>query len=189
MVNIWDLWLTFGDQTIYEYSKEAITYFGDKPTPYSYYYIAIFLEDFTELFEKVSESIPDKFYELTKNLFQFRNDTKRWLDFYDTDENEYSDFYFEGYHKLISWPYQRLFDSAHLIGGPHLSFFRCKKNIRIVWDTEHTLENGVSLWTAKDGNLEMKYCDFVDQIKEFGTKFFCEMDKQIELTVAKNGEI
>ena len=26
-----DLWLTFGDQTIYEYSKEAITYFRRNP--------------------------------------------------------------------------------------------------------------------------------------------------------------
>jgi hypothetical protein len=30
-----DLWLTFGDQTICEYSKEAMQYFGDKPTPFA----------------------------------------------------------------------------------------------------------------------------------------------------------
>jgi hypothetical protein len=28
-----DLWLTFGNETIYEYSKEAINYWGNKSTP------------------------------------------------------------------------------------------------------------------------------------------------------------
>lgn len=180
-----DLWLTFDDQTIYEYSKEAIEYFGDKPTPYSDYYIVRFLEDFTGLFEKISESIPNKFYSLTKNIKQFNNDTQRWLDIYDTDEDEYSDFYFEEYDRLISWTYDRTFASGHLIGGPHLSFFRCNDKIRIVWDTEHTLENEINLWTAKDGSYEMNFSDFVNKIKMFGQQFFKEMNTQIELTLAK----
>jgi len=180
-----DLWLTFDDQTIYEYSKEAIEYFGDKPTPYGDYYIVRFLEDFTVLFEKISESILNKFYSLTKNIKQFNNDTQRWLDLYDTDEDEYSDFYFEEYDRLISWTYDRTFDSGHLIGGPHLSFFRCNDKIRIVWDTEHTLENEINLWTAKDGSYEMNFSDFVNKIKMFGQKFFKEMNTQIELTLAK----
>ena len=68
-----DLWLTFGDQTIYEYSKEAIQHFGDKTTPYNDYYIVRFLEDFTELFRKISEPIPDSFFSLTPKIKQFRN--------------------------------------------------------------------------------------------------------------------
>ncbi len=181
-----DLWLKYGDQTIYEYSKEALQHFGDKLSPYNDYYIVRFLEDFTERFEKISVSIPKKFYCLTENIQQFKNDSQRWLDIYDTDEDEYSDFYFDDYDKLISWTYERLFDSGHLIGGPHLSFFRHKDKIRIVWDTEHTLENGISLWTAKDGNFEMNYSDFVNEVKKFGQNFFEEMDNQIELTLAKD---
>ena len=185
-----DLWLKFGEQTIYEYSKEALEYFGDKPTAYSDYPIVRFLEDFTKLFKKVSESIPDKFYYLTRNIPQFEEDAQKWLDIYDTDENEYSEFYFEEYYKLISWKSERLFDSLHLIGGPHVSFFRCKDNVRINWDVEYTLENGVSLWTAKNGSFEMNYHNFIDKVKEFGVAFFIEMDKQIEETVAKEwGEI
>jgi hypothetical protein len=181
-----DLWLKFGDQTIYEYSKEALQHFGDKLTPYNDYYIVRFLEDFTERFEKISVSIPDNFYRLTENLQQFRNEAQKWLDIYDTDEAEYSDFYCEEYDKLISWTYERLLNSAHLIGGPNLSFFRHKDKIRIIWDTDHTLENGISLWTAKDGNFEMKYSDFIDEVKKFGQNFFEAMDKQIELTLGKD---
>ncbi len=181
-----DLWLKFDGQTIYEYSEEALKYFGDKPTSYNDYYIVRFLEDFTERFEKISISIPDKFYRLTENIQQFRIDAQKWLDIYDTDKDEYSDFYFDEYDKLVSWTYKRLFNSAHLIGGPHLSFFRHKDKIRIVWETEHTLENGINLWTAKDGNFEMNYSDFINEVKKFGQNFFETMDKQIELTLTKD---
>jgi hypothetical protein len=180
-----DLWLKFGNETIYEYSKEALSDFGNKSTPYNDYQLSRFIEDFTALFDKISETIPEVFYNLTKDLKKFRADAKKWLDIYGTDE-EYSHFYFEEYDKLISWSHQRTFDSAHLIGGPHMSFFRRKEKVRIVWDTEYLLENGISLWTAKDGSYEMNYTDFIYKIKAFGQSFFTGMDKQIELAIAKD---
>jgi hypothetical protein len=45
-----DLWLIFGNQTIYEYSKEAMDFWGSKPTPYNDYQLSRFIEDFTRLF-------------------------------------------------------------------------------------------------------------------------------------------
>ena len=180
-----DLWLTFGKETIYEYSKEAMDYWGNKSTPYNDYQLSRFIEDFTGLFDKIRETIPAEFYELTKDLKIFKSNAKKWLDIYDTDEDDYSDFYFEEYDKLISWTYQRSFDSGHLIGGPNLFFFRRNDKVRIVWETEHILENGISLWTAKDDSFEMDYSDFVDKIKVFGQSFFTAMDKQVELAVAK----
>lgn len=179
------LWLTFGNETIYEYSKEAAEYHEIESIPYNDYQLSRFIEDFTELFDQIRESIPSVLYDLTKDLAQFHSDARKWLDIHTSDEEDYSDFYFDEYDKLISWTYQRTFDSAHLIGGPHLSFFRRNDKIRIVWDTEHTLENGMSLWTAKDGHLEMDYADFVAKIKVFGLSFFAEMGKQIESTLAK----
>lgn len=180
-----DLWLSFGNETIYEYSKEVMDYWGDKPTQYNDYQLSRFIEDFTGLFDKIRESIPKEFYELTKDLKIFQSNAKKWLDIYDTDEEGYNDFYFEEYDKLISWTNQRSFDSAHLIGGPYLYFFRMNDKVRIVWDTEYNLENGISLWTAKDGSFEMDYHDFVYKIKVFGQSFFAEMEKQVELAVAK----
>lgn len=183
-----ELWLNFENTTIYEYSKEALNHFGNKLTPYNDYYIVRFIEDFTELFEKISETIPERFYELTKNLEGFKDDSKKWLDIYDTDENEYPDFYFDEYYKLISWVNERTLNSGHLNGGPHLSFFRRNDKVKIIWETDYILENGVSLWTAKNGSSEMNYIDFVNQIKKFGEDFFFKMDKQIEVTLSKKFE-
>ena len=180
-----DLWLRFAEQTIYEYSTEAMQFFGNKPTPFNDYYIVRFLEDFSELFQSISESIPRNLYKLTENLKQFREDAQKWLDINDTDDDKYDDFYFNKYDRLISWTYNRMINSGHLIGGPQISFFKHHDKIRIVWNTEYTLENGISLWTAKDGNFEMNFLDFVNEIRIFGEHFFKVMESQIKLTIAK----
>jgi hypothetical protein len=181
-----DLWLTFGETTIYEYTKEALEYFGTKSSAYNDYPLIRFIEDFTEIFNQISGNVPEKFYLLTKDLFLFLDKAEKWLAIYDTDEDEYSDFYFEEYDKLISWVYKRSFDAMHLKGGPSLSFFRNNSKIRIIWYTEHTLENGINLWTAKNGAYEMDYADFISKIKDFGVKFFEAMDNQVDLAIKRD---
>ncbi|MDI9310033.1 MAG: DUF5984 family protein [Limnohabitans sp.] len=175
-----DLWLQIGDHTIYEYTPEAVQYFDHKPSAYNDYYIVRFLEDFTELFKYIGSSIPKKFYDFTANIEQFEENTQKWLDIYDIDEEEYPDFYFNEYDQIRSWTYERKLTSGYLKGGPHLSFYRHKDKIRIIWKTEYTLENGTQLWTAKNGSHEMLFQDFVDKVDQFGQQFFLAMDKQIE---------
>ena len=181
-----DLWLKLSDSVLYEYTPEALEYFGNKTSIYNDYPIVRFIEDFTELFNLISESVPDNMYLLTENLTKFLNDAQKWLDIYDTDVNEHCDFYFEEYDKLISWTYTRSFDSGHLIGGPQISFFRNKDKIRIIWNTEFKIENGIELWTAKNGSIELSYIDFISKIKDFGARFFNQMNKQVELAVKKD---
>lgn len=175
-----DLWLQIGDYTIYEYTPEAVQYFGNKPSAYNDYFIVRFLEDFTKLFRYIGISIPKKFYDFTANIEQFEENTQKWLDIYDIEEDEYPDFYFNEYDQIRSWTYERKLTSGHLIGGPYLSFYRHKDKIRIIWETEYTLENGTELWTAKNGSHEMLFKDFVDKVEQFGQLFFSAMDKQIE---------
>lgn len=181
-----DLWLTFGNVTIYEYTKEAMDFWGNKPTKYNDYFLSRFIEDFTEIFDKVSETIPQEFYERTSDLKKYRSDAQKWLDKYYADGDEYDDFYFNEYDNLISWTSQRTLDSGHLVGGPHLSFFRRNDKVRIIWQTDYLMENGVKVWTAKDGSIEMKYSEFVEDIKSFADSFFKEMGKQIESAIAKD---
>lgn len=181
-----DLWLTFGNYTIYEYSKEALAHFGDKSSPYSDYYLVRFLEDFTDLFENICEDVPDNLYNLTNDLSLFLTNVQNWLDIYEIDEDEYSDFYYEEYDKFMSWVSERTLSSSHLIGGPNLSFFKNNNKIRIVWDTEEVLDNGIYIWKEKNGSFEMNFLDFIHKIEGFGFQFFKDMNRQIELTIEKD---
>lgn len=181
-----DLWLKFDRATIYEYSPEAMEYFGDKPTPYNDYPLVRYIEDFTELFGIINESIPDKLYEIVEDLEGFYFDAEKWYDIIDPDEEEIDEESFRLYTILRSWAYERSFDSGHLTGGPTISFFRNNDKIKIVWKVNHKLENGIDLWTAKDGFTEMEYPDFIEKVKEFGVQFFREMDNQVNLAIDKD---
>ncbi|MFN8359957.1 MAG: DUF5984 family protein [Candidatus Kapaibacterium sp.] len=181
-----DVWLSFGDQTIYEYSQEAMQHFGNKLSPYNDYYIVRFVEDFTEIFDAICVSIPEALYRRTENIRQFRNDVEKWLERYSTEEDYYDNVYFPATPSLLSWLDDRHLDSGYLVGGPHLSFFRHHNTIRIVWETDQTLDNGIRLWTAISGSVEMNYTDFIDRVKAFGQNFFAAMNTRVHSAVAND---
>ncbi len=152
--------MTFGTETIYEYTKEVITYWGGKSTPYNDYPLSRFIEDFTALFYRLGETMPDTFYDLSIDLKKFQRDAKKWLALYNTQDGQTPAFYDDEYDTLMSWRNQRTFGSGHLIAGPQLSFFRRNDKVNIVWETDYRLENGIRVWTAKDGSVEMDYAAF-----------------------------
>lgn len=179
-----DLWLKFGKDTLYEYSTQKRSFYGKRSTQYVDYYIVRFIEDFTELFGLIKETIPETFYQLTKDMKKYHADAIKWCDSSGTYHEEFGDL--NEYEKLYSWINQRTLSSSHLTGGPQISFFRRNDKIRIVWDTERVLEFGISVWSAKNGNYEMNYADFVTEIKLFGQKFFHEMGDQVKVVVSKD---
>ncbi|QNR23835.1 DUF5984 family protein [Croceimicrobium hydrocarbonivorans] len=180
-----DLWIDLGDSSLYEYSPKAQEYFGGLKSQYNEYQIIRFIEDFTALFEVISESIPNDIYRLAENSAKFLQDAQKWLDLNDAEEDQQDDFYFEKYDKLISWINRRSLDSGHLVGGPKLSFFRNKDKIRVTWQADYKLENGIDLWTAGEGSIEFSYSEFINDVKDFGDRFFKQMQEQVDLAVEK----
>ena len=182
------LWWNISEFTLYEYTEQAQAYFSatGKMTQYNEYFIVRFLEDFTKLFGRIGEPVTDELYPLTENLNDFLRDAQKWLDLNDTDEEDYSNFYFEEFDGLISWIKDRSFDSLHLVGGPYISFFRNQDSMRISWDTDYELEEGIQLWTAPSGSVEIPYQDFIHMVKDFGKRFFDAMGQQVQLGVQKD---
>ncbi len=179
-----DLWLTFGDTKLYEYSQEALEFLGQqKKSPYNDYFLIRFVLDFTALFSKISKSIPKKFYELASDLPVFLSENNKWLSLFESAESNYQEAKYEDYLQLNSWVDERTMDSGHLIGGPRFSFFRYDTKIKIVWQTDHILDNGIALWTAKNGHFEMDYFEFVNKTKDFLNLFFIGMEKQVNAAI------
>ena len=175
------LWLKFEDTILFEYTKEAMLTPGNYEESYSDYYLLRFIIDFTALFKNIGIPVSKQLYDLANDISQYQTDTKKWLDTYDAgSDNDYPKDIYEKYLQLNSWIDERTMDSGHLIGGPHLSFFRFDNKIKVVWRTEHISERGNSLWTAKNGFYEMHYIDFIEYIKEFFHNFFVAMEKQID---------
>lgn len=119
-----DLWLTFGNETVYEYTQDVLDYFGNKPSRYNDYQLARFVEDFTAIFDTIREPVSEKLYELTADLFVFHQNTRKWTGLHDSDEFDFDVFFDQKYEPLTSWINLRTLYSRHLMGGPFLSFFR-----------------------------------------------------------------
>lgn len=178
-----------------------MAYWGEGTTQYPDYYIVRFLEDFTEIFNTVRESVPLKFYELTDHLTQFEIDRVKWIDIRqkddsddedsddeegDDDDDDFDDEFWDSHEKLTSWLFKRTLFASHLVGGPAIAFVRYNHKIKIHFKANHILENGLKMWTATTGVYEMDYLDFVAAVKDFGDRFFTAMDKQVELAIAKD---
>lgn len=178
-----DLWITVGDQTIYEYSDAACK-FWNCDIRYNDYQLSRFLEDFSEIFGAVSESIPKEYYDI---ISEFPTLFDKWKEFHiDEDDDIFDEFYDEEYYPLTEWFFDRAFDSGHLVGGPYIGCFRCGDMLKIWWFSDYTLESGESIWTAPGGVFELPYSDFVSEVRRFFGEFFKKMDEQVQKALEKN---
>ena len=178
------LWINVGNQTIYEYSEAAKQYFGCPQLQYNDYQICRFLEDFSDTFRYIGESIPKSLYD---EIGQFEAKTDEWKESHIEEEDEVFELFYDNeYQPLIRWFYDRTFDSGHLVGGPQIGCFRFGDKIKLFWESSYQLDNGESIWTAPMGIVEMTYAEFVSSVMEFYESFFAAMDKQVENAVAKD---
>ena len=178
------LWINIGDNTIYEYAQEAREFWNCKDLKYNDYYLTRFLEDFSETFIYIRESIPKYLYDTIEDFMKL-TDTWKEADFYESDAM-FDTFYDNEYEPLAEWFYNRMFDSGHLVGAPYIGCFRHNNTIKIYWESDYVLENGKSIWTAPKGIFEMEYEDFVSEVERFFKSFFLAMDKQVQLAINKD---
>lgn len=181
------LWIDVGEQTIYEYTKEAQSYFEEPNLKYVDYQISRFLEDFSFLFQYIGESIPKELYD---NVEDFDNKIERWWDVHEKNPDELFDYFVDtDYVGLIEWlNFKHTMDSGHLTGCQYMSFFRCKDKIKIIWVSNYEMESGNSIWTSPNGMIEISYSEFVEEVQAFFQRFYIAMDKQVEDAVNKNWE-
>ena len=106
----------------------------------------------------------------------------------DKPDDVFDEFYLGEYDTLTEWYCIRTLDSAHLTGGPDISFFRCGDKIKIMWNTDDyaVLENGQNIWTSPNGVYEMYWNDFTEEVGSFLRKYRRAMDLRTAF-ICKNG--
>jgi hypothetical protein len=182
-----DLCLTLGPATLYEYTEEIMHQWEGRPTRNSDYYLARFLEDFTELFSAIAESVPASLYSVVKeyaSLQSLQEGIDRWQDAWFESSDPVAEAAHDAqYDLLTAWIYARSLFAGHLKGGPRLSVFRHDETIAFVWKADHRSEDQLPYWTAGNGAIEMPYATFVEQVEDFGHRFFPAMARQVEIAV------
>src|SRR5687767_13197954 len=93
-----------------------------------------------------------------RSLYDFRVKLQRWRD--QITEEQYDDS-LDDDHQLAEWFASRSLTSMHLANGPDVGFFRNKDKLSIVWDAGYLTEENIPIWTAKTGEIEILYEDFI----------------------------
>lgn len=174
-----ELWLELGESTIYEYTRDSKTVLSD-PLKHEFndYFISRFVEDFSEIFQVISEPLPE-FLHRAIETHKTLEDYELWASTFlecDYQEKKYID---TNYEILLTWIYRRSLPANHLIGGPTIWFFRIFDQIQIIWRADHKLPSGTHLWTYPFGEYKMNYDLFVKEVQDFSKRFFTEMNQLI----------
>lgn len=180
------LWITAGNQTIFEYSQEARDFWNCPEHQYNDYQLARFLQDFSEIFPFICESVPQSLYQNIENFMSF---TDNWKSVHIDDPDDLFELWYDHeFHPLVEWFYQQnAFDSLHLTGGYTIGCFRFQDKIKFWWDNQgRLLDNHLPIWTSQKGSYEMPYTDFVEEVQRFYHAFFAQMDKQVDFAVQKD---
>jgi len=74
-----EYWLSLGDDSIYEYSKDFRQFNGVEGPSHVDYYLSRLAEDLMELFPIISEPIPDPLYDIVKNYSSLSKDYNKHL--------------------------------------------------------------------------------------------------------------
>ncbi len=176
------LWITAGDKTVYEYSDAARKAWDN--IQYNDYYLSRFLEDFSDVFGKISQPISKELYDSVED-FEERSE-KQLAQLFDNEDDPEFDRLYDEHLEKSAWLNDRVFDIGHLIGGPHIGCFCCEDKLKFYWNGDAPLESGESIWTAPHGSFEMPYCDFVAEVKRFLADFYEKMDEQVRRALEKN---
>jgi hypothetical protein len=177
-----EYWLDLGSTNFYEITDAALKEVGEGTSKFVDYQLARLIEDFSELFEHISEPLPDDFYELARKentVFDFYSKAHEKIA--DLDDEVISDDEFYRINKVIEWISDRTLTALHLSSNPTICFFRSKNKISLVWNAEHTLENGAPFWTAGKGNIELDYQKFTANVIDFKERVFSAMETQIQI--------
>lgn len=180
------LWITAGSGVVYEYSNAAAAEWGGGR--YNDYYLSRFLEDFSDIFGSISQSVSREIY---NSVEDFEEHSAAMLDKVpDNPDNPDFESKLAEYLAQTQWFRDRVFDSGHLIGGPLIGCFRCGDDLKFYWKSDYVLENGESIWAYPRGALEMSYADFVTEVKRFFAEFHARMDEQVKRALEKDwGEV
>lgn len=184
-----EYWLDLNGITLYEYTKEVLAGGDANDSIYVEYQVARLIEDWTSIFKSIAEPVPDGFYAISRSngyLYRFYGAVQKWFDNLSKDPSIDVEAYQNRYDKTIEWIYSRTLTAMHLTAAPGISFFRNGDNISIVWNADHLTENNIPVWTAQNGEVEIKYELFINEMGDFGNRFFDAMETQVQIAVEKD---
>lgn len=182
-------WLDVGGAELLHWSTEtlelegwmgientAADYHLDPPgLPYVDYYVTRFWEDLLELLPAVLNPLPEPLalaLEPPTVWRDWESRAKQWMEGDDGD--------WDLYYQATGWWDRRRLDLGYLKQSPRIWFWRVGKIVRIHWDNRERTFDGLPVWEATTGEVEMPLAEFLEEVCSFNSRFIEAMGRRVQ---------
>ena len=167
-------YLDLGDVRLFECSAKYIGKHHLASAFDDYYYIRQ-LEDLFDILPNIANAIPADLFSFIDTAEKREVLRKTCDELADMSEGRPDEI--DVIHEFLD--YAQL-DTGYLSARSECQFFHIGERLIIQYDFRAQDDDGVPVWSATAGQLEMPYERFVDEIGNLLTRFFHDMDRQIE---------
>lgn len=120
-------------------------------------------------YEDILEILPNILQEVPEDVFSYIG----------THEKQYA---FED----MDWLRCRTLSASHLLFPPTIIFLNHKDKIIIRWNNKNNIEDGIPVWSAVFGEIDMPVNEFISEVQKFHDELMLQMQKRIEVLLADN---
>ena len=154
-----------GDQVLFRYTDEILSHW-DVEEKDADYEIASFARDILDCAGAALQPLPD-FFEAIALDWKRLSDLQRRAAKHDD------------YYEAFRWLGERSPVTGYLIACPNISFCRIGQKVVIGWDNRDLIVDGIQVWEAQFGQIEIPVDDFRSESEVFA-------DRTIERDVLQN---
>jgi Family of unknown function (DUF5984) len=182
-----DVWINVGDQTLLEYSDDAVARVD--MNRYVDYAMETFYGDVIERAQSILTPIPPHLasYMHAPCFLRWEEAWHRWLPPLDKGTDE-SDRLLD----LSIWPWRRKLDLGYLnglngIGQPEIYIWTTETKAFIRWQTDTQRIEGVRTWSAMSGEVTLERDQLIHEIQDFHQRYVVAISERAR--GVRNGEL
>ena len=182
-------YMNVGDQQLFRSSDEIIKLWSVEypqmasASPYVDYQIVRLYEDLLEILPYALEPLPDVAIAFINTLENQRAWNRRLEEFFQLGE-------FDGqvdlYYDASRWLGCRTLSTLHLSMGPRIWMWREGDQIKVCWDNEGLVSDGVPHWTANNGEVRLSINDFMSEVQSFHDRLMAGMADRVQQILQEN---
>ena len=150
---------------------------------YADYYVSFFWADILERLPAILEPVPAPLaqrlsaFHAWVNWLATRDD---WINVRDEDgDDAMLEEQADRERNAVDWWSERRLDTSYLSAGPDIVMWSDGISMHIVWDNRALLLDGVPVWGAQAGQIDLPLKDFLTEVQAFDQQFLKLMTQRI----------
>jgi hypothetical protein len=168
-------WMTVGDGELFRTRERP----RERPSGFAYvdYQVVRLWEDVLELLPRAIAPVPS---DIAKRLESIEDWLTWFAGFSDRLAEPATEVDADPYELAAKWATDRWLDTAYLVRGPRIFFWRTDDTMHVAWENRHRIDDDAEpIWSNAKGHVSMTIEDFVHEVRDFDDRLMAAMAERI----------